>query len=271
MKKTLATILVLFLALPIRADEAVTEPITVPFKLLPTNHIVVQVKINDNGPYRLIFDTGAPITLVNTRTAKKSGILGKAPRMPSLFGPVSQTSIKNLQLGDLKASSVPVIVMDHPTVELVSRLLGPIEGIVGFPFFARYSMTLDYQAKEMTFTPSGYKPGDIMETLLASLMDREKPPAKVLASAGLWGLKVEKKAGDEQAGIEVAKVLPGSAAEKAGLRAGDRVLTLDDYWTDTVEDCYNAVAHAAPGSEVTVKVKRGDADITVKVKPERGL
>ena len=36
----------------------------VPFEMLPTNHMLVQVQINDKGPYCLIFDLGAPIHVV---------------------------------------------------------------------------------------------------------------------------------------------------------------------------------------------------------------
>jgi membrane-associated protease RseP (regulator of RpoE activity) len=189
----------------------------------------------------------------------------------SLFGPAAQTKIRTLNLGDLQATDVPAIVMDHPTVELVSKILGEVRGIVGFPFFARYALTLDYQAKKMTFTPNKYKPKDIFETLLTTLMDREKPAARILAASGLWGIEVEKKAGDEDAGVVVTKVLPGSAAAEAGLRVGDRILTLDDYWTDTVDDCYSAAGQVALGSAVQVQVKRGDQELAVEVKPANGL
>ena len=43
-----------------------------------------------------------------------------------------------------------------------AKKYGSIEGIVGFPFFARYKMTVDYAAKEMTFVPNGYKATDVM-------------------------------------------------------------------------------------------------------------
>src|SRR5207248_32345 len=130
------------------------------FDTLITKHIVVQIKINGKGPFRVIFDTGAPINLINTKTAKASGLLGKnAPSSGfSLFGPPPTTKIKDLEIGNLKADYVPVLVMDHPTVELVSKILGPVEGIIGFPFFARYKLTLDYQAKEMTLVPNGFEP-----------------------------------------------------------------------------------------------------------------
>jgi hypothetical protein len=137
------------------ADDAVVKPVTVPFDLLITKHIVVNIKINGKGPYRVIFDTGAPVTLINNRTAKEAGMLGKGVQTGfSLFGPAAQTKMKKFGIGDLQATDVPAIVMDHPTVELVSKILGDIRGIVGFPFFARYALTIDYQAKKMTFTPT---------------------------------------------------------------------------------------------------------------------
>ena len=54
------------------ADDSTKEkkaapPIAVPFELLKTQHMVVNVKINGKGPYRLIFDTGAPVTLINNK------------------------------------------------------------------------------------------------------------------------------------------------------------------------------------------------------------
>src|SRR5207302_5303192 len=45
------------------ADEPKpTVPATVPFELLETKHMAVKIKLNGKGPYRVIFDTGAPVT-----------------------------------------------------------------------------------------------------------------------------------------------------------------------------------------------------------------
>jgi hypothetical protein len=250
----------------------VQDPIVVPFDLLITKHIVVNVKINGKGPYRVIFDTGAPVTLINTKTAKASGLLSKngAKSSFSLFGPVAQAKIKSLELGDLKAENVPAIVMDHPTVEIVSQVLGPVEGIIGFPFFARYKMTLDYQAKEMTFVPNDFEPTDIMQAMMLALMTRDKPAAKTLAAAGLWGFLLDRK-DDDEAGMPIKQVLPGSAAAKAGLKDGDRLLTLDDRWTDTLADCYSAASYIKPGAEAKIVIKRDGKEMLLVVKPESGL
>jgi Aspartyl protease/PDZ domain len=267
-----ATLLSFVVVVPLRADEP-AKPVAVPFDLLVTKHMVIQVRVNGKGPYRMIFDTGAPVSLISSKVAKAAGVLtGNAPKpLFNLFGPAEQSKVKTLEIGDLKARAVPVIVMDHPTVQLISTMLGPIEGIVGFPFFARYRMTLDYQAKEMTFVPNDYEPADILQVVMATLMTADKPAKKVLAPAGLWGLVLDKQANDEEAGVTIKAVLPGSPAAATGLQANDRLLTLDDRWTDTLIDCYTAAGYVKAGSEAKVVITRDGRQLELTVKPLSGL
>ena len=256
----------------LKAETSAPKPVTVPFDLLLTKHIVIQVKINGKGPYRVIFDTGAPVSLINSKTAKETGLLSKNAAQPlfNLFGPVAQTNVTTLEIAGLVAHSVPMIVMDHPTVEMIAKLLGPVEGIIGFPFFARYKMTLDYQAKRLTFAANGYEPADILQTLMADLLGREKPAAKVISPAALWGFMLDEKS-DEMAGVVIREVLSGSAADKAGLRAGDRLLSLDGRWTDSLAECYQAASHVQPGTEARVVIERQGKQRALTVKPLAGL
>lgn len=64
----------------------------------------------------------------------------------------------------------------------------------------------------------------------------------------------------------IGRVLPGEAADLAGLRAGDRVLSLDgsavDDWLDWVE-----AIRASPGRELAVVVERDGAPHTVTLIP----
>jgi len=255
-----------------RAGDAAGTQVRVPFELLVTKHIVVMIKINDRGPYRMIFDTGAPVSILNTKSAKETGLISKAGGggLLNLFGSMDQVKIKKLEMGDLKALDVPVIVMDHPTVELASRLWGPIEGIIGFPFFARYRMTLDYQSKELTFARSGYVPGDILQTLMTLMAGADKPAIQRLAPPGVWGFSIEKGRNDEEAGVVVKTVLPDSPAAKGGLKAADRLLSLDDRWTDTVTDCYSAAQYVKPGSKTKVRIKRDGREIELLIEPQSG-
>lgn len=280
MKRLYSALALLAFAGLVRADapkkaDAAPKPITVPFELLRTGHMTVQVKINGKGPYKLIFDTGAPITLVNNKIAREAGLLkGMEKPLFSFFGNMGEVKIKELQVGDQKATGVSAIVMDHPTVEAISRAFGPIDGIVGFPFFARFKMTLDYEAKTLQFVPNGFKPPDVMKAMMAAMMTGvaggEDGP-KVLSPAAQWGMLVHKNEGDEADGVEVTSVLPGGAAAKAGMKAGDRLLTLDGRWTDSLADLYTAAGYVEAGKAVAVVVKRDGKEVTLKVKPAPGL
>ena len=261
------------LALSHGADTAPkkAEPVVVPFELLASGHMAVKVKANGKGPFLLIFDTGAPISLINNKMAKEAGLL-KGVKKPAftMFGSLGEVKIKTLQVGDASTDDISAMVMDHPTITLIAdKLKKPICGLVGFPFFARFKMTLDYEKKTMTLVPSGYKPQDGMQAM--TMLVLTGVGKRHLAPAAQWGVMASKEAGDEDAGVDVKSVVPGSAADKAGLKRGDRLLTLDGRWTDTLADLYEAAGYVKAGTTVEVKVKRGDKEMSVKVSPVKGL
>lgn len=268
----------------VRADEKEPakddKPIVVPFELLPSRHFVVQVKLNDKGPYRLILDTGAPLTLINTKTAKESDLTkkgggGGGGLTGLLGGGVNSVTVGKMQVGDVVCEKTVAMVMDHPTVKAISDAFkddsGPIEGLLGFPFFGRYAMTVDYQKKELTFKPNGYKPGDYMQDLMKNLMNADqlnKP--KAVTAAGLWGFVADKAKGDEEAGVTVKQVFADAPAGKGGLKAGDRLLTIDGRWTDSLGDTAVAVSLVKPGKAVPVVVLRDGKEVKLTVTPTNG-
>lgn len=283
MNKLFASLLLLPLGFNcLRADEKPLEKPktqTVKFELVPSGHFIVSVKLNGNGPYNLIFDTGAPTTLITPRIAKDAKVVGDAKDKPliPLFGMMGQVKIKEFSVGDVTAKDVGAMIMEHPTVKAFSqeyeKKYGSIDGIVGFPFFAQFKMTVDYSAKEMTFTPNGYKATDVMQDLMKTMMSAmgSKPQPRVAAPAGLWGVEVAKAKDDEAEGVDVKTVFAGSAAESAGLKTGDRVLTIDGRWTDSVSDAYLATTYVKPGKAVSVVVKREGKDVKLMVTPKQGL
>jgi hypothetical protein len=254
------------------------KPITVPFEMLKTGHITVMVKVNGKGPYKLIFDTGAPLMLLNNKVAKEAGLLKDAKKpLFAPFGSMGEAKIEMLEVGDQKADNVAAMVMDHPTVQAISNAFmkdaGPIDGIVGFPFFARFKMTLDYQAKTLTFMPNGYNPPDVIKAMTAALTAELTNPdtVKILSPAGQWGFLPAKEEKDDDAGVTVKEVFPGGAAAAAGLKAGDRLLTIDGRWTDTIPDLYRAAEYIKPGATAPITIKRDSKEMTLKVKPTTGL
>ncbi len=253
-----------------KGDE---KPIVVPFELLRSRHMAVQVKVNGKGPYRLIFDTGAPTNLINNKLAKEAGVLKKdeKPAIP-LFGMGGAKVLDSLEISGAKLENVPVMVMDHPTVTAISKALGPIDGLVGFPFFARYKTTVDYQKRELTLVPNGYQPADPIKGLMEKISRGSgKQPAAVVGPAALWGFTVDEASGDDGAGVTVTSVLAGSAAAEGGLKPGDRLLTLDGRWTDSLADTLRATSLVKPGRSVEVVVRRDGKEVKLTVTPVKGL
>jgi hypothetical protein len=258
-----------------KSEPRKTEAVTVPFEMLRTGHIAVMIKVNGKGPYRVIFDTGAPISLLSSKIAKEAA-LEKDPKAGgfSLFGMGGQSKAKTLEVGDARIENSSVIIMDHPTVKALAEAVGPLEGIIGFPVFARFKATLNYRDKTLTLVPNGFDPPDVLEAMTAAMMERmldKKPDRQVLSPSAQWGMNVTKKEDDDAPGVTIKDVLPGGAADIAGLKAGDRLLTLDDRWTDSVLDTYVAAGFVKPRTSVKVVVKRGDKEKELTVKPVSGL
>lgn len=253
---------------PVKLDP---KTATVPFEMLASNHMVVRAKINGKGPYRLVFDLGAPITLLSNTAAESSDTVDKKAPKSFLFAMRGEGKVKSLEVGTLKANELPVVIFDHPALKALGSLLnGPLDGIIGFTFFARYKTTIDYQAKEMTFTPVDYKIRDLMKDLPERLSGPKTARERMLSPTTLWGLNVGEPNGDTS-GVPIERVMVGSPAEEAGLKVGDLLTTLDGRWTTSAADAHAAAQTVTPGKPVEVKVMRDGKELTIAVTPREGL
>ena len=245
----------------------------VPFSMLPSNHMVVQATINGKGPYCLIFDLGAPITLLSNQVSEASGVVkADAPRS-FLFSMRGEAEVAKFQVGDLTTTKLRVIVFDHPALKILGNMLGrPVDGIIGFTFFARYRTTIDYQANQMTFEPIDFAIRDLLRELPSRLAGPKTVRRRVLAPGGFWGLRLAKTTGNiNSAGVPIVEVLRSSPAALAGLQPGDVLTTLDNRWTTSVADVYAAAADVQPGRDVSVVILRDGKEQTLTVKPVEGI
>src|SRR5262249_15341945 len=64
----------------------------------------------------------------------------------------------------------------------------------------------------------------------------------------------------------VSQVTKDGPAHQAGIKTGDKVLALDDVKIGAVADLVKALQTMKPGTEVKLKVQRGDQTVTVSVK-----
>jgi regulator of sigma E protease len=65
----------------------------------------------------------------------------------------------------------------------------------------------------------------------------------------------------------LGKLIPGGAADRAGLREGDRVLRADGDKVETWEALVNAV-RAKPGSALRLSIERGETSLSIDVVPD---
>jgi len=235
--------------------------------------MVVQARINGKGPYRLIFDLGAPITLLSNQVSEASGVVkADAPRS-FLFSMRGEAEVAKLQVGDLTTMKLPVIVFDHPALKILGDVLGhPVDGIIGFTFFARYRTTIDYQANQMTFEPIDFAIRDLLRELPDRLAGPKMVRRRVLAPSGFWGLRLARSpANINSMGVSIVEVFPGSPAAIATLKPGDVLTTLDNRWTTSVVDAYAAAAAVEPGREIRVVILRHGKEQILMVRPADGI
>jgi hypothetical protein len=253
------------------AAPAADKPASVPFEMLSSNHMVIRAKINGKGPFRLLFDVGSPITLLATKAAETSGVIKPGRSRFFLFTQPGDEAMETLELGGVKAKDIPVIVMDHPALKALGGFFGrPLDGIVGFTFFARYKTTIDYQAKIMTFEPVDFAIRDLVKDLPNRLAGPKEAKELVLAPAGLWGLTLKAPEPKSQ-GVPIVAVAPDSPAAAAGLKPGDVLTTLDGRWTVSIPDAFAAAVGIPPGQPAELVVLREGKEMTLSVTPRAGF
>ena len=104
---------------------------------------------------------------------------------------------------------------------------------------------------------------DAQGVAMTRIMDVEANPASVDAATqgqgvGIWPIKVKS---------EISQVLPNSAAERAGLKAGDKVIAVNGQkllgWKDWVD-----VIKASPGKDLHLDVQRQGQMLSLMLRPD---
>jgi len=251
---------------PRRDDDSIS------CELLKTRHLAVSATINGRGPFRLIFDTGSPVVLLSSRVANEAELRGPGQRkLAKAAGAMpGQLIVPSIELGNAKAEKVPAIVFDHPTLKAIEGVTGQIDGIIGFPFFARYKTTVDYANLTIKLEKSDFQPDDVMQTMMKVMFEGKRKPATI-GSAGQWGIVVTKPIDDSEPGVVISKVFAQTPASESGLREGDRLLTIDSMWTESEEDCLRAAAMVEPDRRAAVGIRRGNQNMTLQIQPREGF
>lgn len=120
-------------------------------------HPVVKVQVgSDTRQEKLFFlvDTGCTGTMIDTKTAKRLGLVVGAEANTAI-GAYSQfvthkADLPWLRLGPIEEHNLPVQVMDLSK----ANFIGDIDGILGVDFWQKYLLTIDYRKNYIELSAS---------------------------------------------------------------------------------------------------------------------
>ncbi|MAX24147.1 MAG: hypothetical protein CMJ19_06550 [Phycisphaeraceae bacterium] len=154
----------------------ITSPTTIPIKVY--SHLpIVPVKINGQGPYNLILDTGSPTVVLRPDVADElklpQGIIRGTEFARSIGGvdTVSFRHINQLTIGDVTCERLDAKLVNIPSDYLGSSIR--IDGLLGLRVFAQLLLTIDYPNSQLILTPDDYLGADARDVIGARLPDAE--------------------------------------------------------------------------------------------------
>jgi len=168
------------------------EVAEVPFELR-RNRPYVNVLINGQGPFRLVIDTGASMSVLSEQAAVRLGLrpvarggngrgIGGTGTFPLVYG-----LLESISLGGAKIERVPVYLRTlHATPNTPAEERA--DGYIGLSVLAKYSVTLDYQKQTLTLdrtAPPREAAGQPLASEAATEKSSEVPVSIRSTSGGL--------------------------------------------------------------------------------------
>ena len=153
---------------------------------------VIEVMINGKGPFRFAIDTGAAaqvilssplieqLSLTPTGETRVGDPSGKNALTTDTF------QLESITIGETRFSSVNAIKIDLPPSPSGHSPLGKIDGILGFPLFSDYLLTLDYVAGRVRL-----EQGSLPEPDGAEVLSFERPQRIPVVEVDIAGTKVK--------------------------------------------------------------------------------
>lgn len=249
-------------------------PRLVPFRLTDTHHTLVRVKINGKGPFNFIVDTGCPVLLVSEPVGKKLGLDKGWATLDSL------EVEGGLELKKVKARiETPFQIEGMNGMGLAGAEL---HGLMGYTVLAKFKIDYDYTKRQLAWTPLKTEPlapmpiggkaatggMDVMVgivRLLTFFAGIGPPPPP--QPRGYFGFEME----EEGKMIFVARVLPGSPAEKAGLKKGDRIAAIESKEITSVSEVLEHASKITAGKTLGVSIEREKKKQDLKITAGEGL
>jgi hypothetical protein len=261
------------------ADVRPGETFRIPYQLTETQHILVRAKINGQGTFHFIVDTGAPTLYVGTEAAKK---LGVKPDKRG-WGTFARFELE----GGLVLENVRGRIEDPFQLVGMNKMNLPgirYDGVIGYTVLAQFRIQYDFTRPHLVWTKLDWEPPppkglmemggkpsaeNNMMSMLVQLMAlfMGKQPDREVVYRGFLGIELREEAGQ----VVVVRVLPDSPAAEAGVKAGDRLLHVAGAEVESLAALHKQAAAHKAGADVPIEVLRGGTKITLTLKATRGL
>ncbi|OAE34259.1 hypothetical protein AXG93_4605s1240 [Marchantia polymorpha subsp. ruderalis] len=126
----------------------------------PKNYILVPLKINDEGPFNFILDTGSTVTLI--RPSIVTDILKLTPKaarvsMALMGGGISNQNnmtinLKDVKIGDHALCNVSALLMDE---QMLRGWEASADGLLGLNILSQFDVEFDFSNGVLVFYPPG--------------------------------------------------------------------------------------------------------------------
>jgi predicted aspartyl protease len=135
--------------LALAAAAAVESRESVSLRLVRGRLPVVSVRIDDQGPFDFLLDTGSSATVLGAELAASlRAEIGRIAPVATTLGPrgFRRAEIRSISLGGLRRGPLSVLVSD---LREVRRLDSSLQGVLGLDFLAHFDFLIDYRNRRL--------------------------------------------------------------------------------------------------------------------------
>jgi hypothetical protein len=248
----------------------------IPYKLTGTKHVMVRVKLNGKGPFNFILDTGAPAMIMTEAVAKKVGA-----KIDNGWGKFKLDIEGGLKMPEAKGLAIDMFQLKGMNSMGVAGV--ELHGVLGYNILARYRIQYDFTQDKLVWTPLKFEPPEIKRLgkgdgsqggleVIGNLMKFIAPlmglkPNFEVKPRGFLGLELEEKKND----VFVKSVVKDSPADKAGVKAGDRLEHAKNNSVESMEDVLNAVSKLGEGDKLFLRINRNGEKKDLTIELGKGL
>lgn len=260
------------------AHEAEPDAKHVPYRLTTTRHVLVRAKINGQGPYNLVLDTGAPVLIL----AKK---LAEPLKIDSDTGGWSTLDKFELEGGVVLQNTVARFDDLYQLEGMNGLGLAGVEihGLVGYPILAGFRITYDFKQPTLAWVKLDTKPDELprkqvrggapggLDALgslmkgVGKLLGMGPPPKPV--PRGFFGFSADDR--DNQVVIE--SVIVNAPADRAGIKQGDSIEKVNGKEITSLFNLKKALSDAKVNSQIKMTIRTGNSIRDVTIECGRGF